>query len=405
MESARYTTVAIILHWVIALAIFGMIGVGWFMGDLANSNPLKETLYQAHKSVGITILVLVIARILWRVMNPPPKLPDDMAALEKTASHLVHLGFYGLMLLMPLTGWLYVSTAYDFDIATVLFGVVSWPDLPFTGWLSNETGHAIVEFIHSKLAWVAIGFLVLHVAGALKHEITAEEGVLKRMMPGLFGSTQPPRAARGTLIAFGTAIGAFAAIAAIPVLNQTGAGANLTGSGEVTANWQVDQGASSIRFSGLHEGSEFTGQFSSWNAEIAFDPEALDASRAEVAIDLSSANASERLYTETIRGPEWFAVAREATARVVVSDIARDERTADWGETYTATAAITLKGNTVEAAFPFQLEIDGDTARMLGTATLSRSELDLGMSSDPGAEWVADRVDVVVELTARRAGN
>ena len=116
-ETSRYSAVAIALHWAIALGILGMIWLGWNMDN-------NESLFQLHKSIGITILMLTIARIVWRVMNPVPPLPAEMKGWEKTLSSAVHYAFYGLMILMPLTGWLVVSTSYEFDIATVIFGTI-----------------------------------------------------------------------------------------------------------------------------------------------------------------------------------------------------------------------------------------------------------------------------------------
>jgi cytochrome b561 len=269
----RYTSVAIVLHWVIALAILGMIGLGWYMGDLPNDNPAKEGLYQLHKSIGITILLLTIARILWRVMNPPPEDAEGLTGWEKRLSHWVHVGFYVLMLAMPLSGWLLVSISYDFKIPTVLYGTVSWPDLPFVSWLANDIGHVVVENIHSKLAYVAFALLALHVAGAVKHEIGGEEGVLKRMLPGLFGKTAGPRApSRGALTAFGSALALFAVVAAIPALAQGGGPkADLTAGGEATdLNWELDENAeNTLAFSGLYESATYDGTFGDWNARIA----------------------------------------------------------------------------------------------------------------------------------------
>ena len=405
----RYTGVAIALHWIIALAIFGLIGVGWFMGDLPNDHPLKESIYQMHKSVGITVLILTLARIAWRVMNPPPEDADGLTGWESALGHAVHVGFYALMLAMPLTGWLYVSTAYDFDIPTVLFGIVSWPDIPFVSGLANEAGHGVVEFIHSKLAWVAIGLLVLHVAGAVKHEIGDEEGVLKRMIPGLFGKTDGPRApSRGALTAFGGALAVFAVVAGIPALAQgSGPKADLTTTGAPAgANWVLDDTAqNTLAFSGMYESAAYDGEFPDWTAHIAFYPEDLAASEVTVTVDLSSAITGKKLYTDSLKGAEWLNSSVEPTATVLLTNFQPAEADVEWGTPYTADAALTLKGATVSTQFQFQLEIDGDAARMAGTTTLSRAALDVGMQSDPGADWIADDVTVTVDLAAARAGD
>ena len=160
-NTSRYTAVAIALHWAIAILILFMIWLGWNMED-------NETRYQLHKSIGISILILSVARVAWRLMNPPPALPADMKPIEAKASHWVHMGLYILMIAMPLLGWALVSTS-KFQVPTVLFGTVSWPNLPFLGGLrGNEIVHVVLETLHSKGAWVIIGLLVLHVAGAIK---------------------------------------------------------------------------------------------------------------------------------------------------------------------------------------------------------------------------------------------
>ncbi|WP_084397345.1 cytochrome b/b6 domain-containing protein [Henriciella aquimarina] len=397
-QSSRYGAVAIALHWAIALGIIGMILLGWNMDN-------NESLFQLHKSIGITILLLTIARIVWRLINPVPPLPAEMAGYEKTLSHIVHGTFYVLMLAMPLTGWLVVSTSYEFDIPTVLYGTVSWPDLP-VGFMSNETGHAIAEFVHSKLAWVAIVLLGLHVAGAVKHEIGGEEGVLKRMIPGLFGKPDAPSPPpRGFLPAFGAAIAIFLLIAFVPPL-FSGAASSPSGAENVddagvneeafNPNWTVNQEASSITFSGTHDGSEYSGRFGDWSADIRFDADNLEDARAIVSVKTASARASKKLYTDSLKSKEWFDVEGHPTASVVLTDF----QETDSG--YTAEAAITIKDSTVTVPFPFTLDIEGDTARMDGTATVQRTPLSLGQTSDPGADWVGEDVNIAVSVEASR---
>lgn len=397
-SSRRYTAVAIALHWAIALAILSLIPAGWFMSDLPNGSPLQEPLYQLHKSVGITVLILTLARIGWRMANPPPPLPDDMKPLEKSASHLVHVGFYGLMLLMPLTGWLLVSTSYQFQVPTVLYGVISWPHLPFVEGLKNESGHSAVEFAHSKLAWVAIALVVLHVGGALKHEFSSDEGVLKRMIPALFGKTEKPDAARGAFAAFGGALIVFAAVAFAPAAAQlTGGSPSETEStSTIEANWAVDYEASEIRFSGVHDGDAFSGVFEDWEAAIAFYPDDLSASSAEVSVRLTSARTGTKLHDDSLSAGEWFDTRNHPSAKVVLQDFEEADGA------YTATARLTLKDVTVEAPLRFTLEIDGEDATASGEAEFTRSSLDLGQSSDPNGDWVSETIKVGIDVKASR---
>ena len=374
--SERYSSVAITLHWLIAFAILGMIFGGWYMSDLPDGATGQYFLYQMHKSVGITILLLSVARIIWRAMNPPPPLPEEMNGLEKTASHLVHLGFYGLMIALPLTGWLYSSVSVKLDVPTVLYGVVSWPDVPFVDGLKTETASGAVNFIHSKLAWVALGLLALHVAGALKHEFSAEEGVLKRMIPGLFGKADKPAApGRGAVTAFGSALGLLIVVAgASPVLSiLSGSGQAVSADAGFEQNWTVNPDTSSITFSGTHDGNAFSGSFANWDAAIQFDPSVPGDAEVQVTVSTVGAQASQKLYTDSLPSPEWFNSSAFPTANVEILNI---EATSD--TTYTSTARLTLKEITVDAEFPFTLQINGDQAQMTGQAVFQRTALDLG---------------------------
>ncbi len=398
-SSERYTSVAITLHWLIAIAIVGMILGGWYMSDLPDGAPGQYFLYQMHKSIGITILLLTVARIIWRLMNPPPALPEDMNGLEKTGSHLVHLGFYGLMIAMPLTGWLYSSVSIKLDVPTVLYGVLSWPDVPFVEGLKTESASGIVNFIHSKLAWLAIGMLGLHVAGALKHEFSAEDGVLKRMIPGLFGKADAPQApGRGALLAFGAALATLIIVAgASPVLGAlSGSGQAVTTEAAFEPNWTVDYETSSITFSGTHDGNAFSGTFGNWDAAIQFDPDMPSDGEVRVTVATGSAEASQKLYTDSLKSPEWFNVSAFPSANVEIVDI---ESIGDG--TYKSTARLTLKELTVDAPFRFELSIEGETARMSGQAMFQRTALNLGLASDPSADWVSEdvAVDAVVEAS------
>ncbi|MEO0881793.1 MAG: cytochrome b/b6 domain-containing protein [Pseudomonadota bacterium] len=398
--SQRYTGVAIALHWLLALALGGMIAIGKNMKD-GDGIPI-EWLYQLHKSIGITILVLVIARIVWRYLNPPPALPAGMTPWEEKAAHYVHIGLYALMVLLPLSGWIMVSIS-PFAIATVLYGVVGWPHLPGLATLAIETREAIypgIEEIHEILSWILIALFVFHVAGAIKHELSDEEGVVKRMVPRLFGKTSAPKApARGAVAAFGSAAAFFGVIAGGPVIAQSlsSASTGVPAESGVVANWRVDYETSEIAFSGDYNGNPYSGTFSDWTADIAFDPEALEASAVSVSVQTDTASTGTTLYDSTLKSGEWFGVSAFPVATVALSNFVQT----DAG--YEATAAITIKDLTVDVPFAFSLTIDENTAEMTGETVLSRTALDLGQQSDPSGDWVAEEVLVTVTVKASRA--
>ncbi|MEM8987437.1 MAG: cytochrome b [Pseudomonadota bacterium] len=184
-EAKSYTAVAIALHWAIAISILALLPVGVIMGELENGNPWKFQLYQLHKSFGIVVLLLSVARLAWRFTHPVPPLPDGMKAWERAAARGAHVGFYGLIFLIPFTGWAMVS-ASPWNIPTKLFGVVPWPHIPIIKDLEDKRGaEEIFYILHGYLAFAAIVLIVLHVGAALKHHIINKDDVLIRMLPVL----------------------------------------------------------------------------------------------------------------------------------------------------------------------------------------------------------------------------
>lgn len=175
----RYGSVAMTLHWLIAVAIILMLIGGKYMHGLPNSDPSKFMLYQLHKSTGITILVLTIARIAWRFAGPVPPLPATMATWERWAAHTSHFLFYALMILIPLSGWAVASTSSS-GVPTVWFGLFEVPHLPVP---VTEEAHEAAEEGHELFGNLMILLLLVHVGAALKHHFWDRDTVLRRMLP------------------------------------------------------------------------------------------------------------------------------------------------------------------------------------------------------------------------------
>ncbi len=181
----RYTSVAIALHWVIALGIVAMLAMGLAMTHVKLTPFTQFKLYQLHKSIGITILLAAALRLLWRVTHRPPALPDGMPGWEKGAAEGTHLLFYILMIGMPLVGWALVSAA-PLNIPTVLYGVIPWPHIPiFAQWHIKAQAAPVLARIHAYGGYALIGFLLLHAGAALRHHFVLRDDVLRRMIPGL----------------------------------------------------------------------------------------------------------------------------------------------------------------------------------------------------------------------------
>ena len=179
-HTGRYTGTAIALHWLLALAIVSVFGVGLYMVDLPMS-PTKIKLINWHKWAGVTILALSVLRLVWRLTHRPPALPARieraMPGWQKVAHHGTHALMYLLFLAVPLIGWAY-SSAHGYPI--VWFGVLHLPDFV-------PVDKALAEAIkpwHELSAFSLMGLVVLHVAAALKHQFIDRDGLLQRMRPG-----------------------------------------------------------------------------------------------------------------------------------------------------------------------------------------------------------------------------
>lgn len=180
---SRYGTVAIFLHWSIAVMIGWNLVLGYEMGRAKGLDQFN--LFQLHKSVGIAVLLLSLGRLLWRLAHRPPALPATMSDWERWLAGLAHAALYFFMVGMPLTGWAVVSTS-ALNIPTLIFHTVPWPHLSVLHDLSaTAKANANIGFgtAHLFLAWGGGTLMALHVAGALKHAFFKRDGLMRRMLP------------------------------------------------------------------------------------------------------------------------------------------------------------------------------------------------------------------------------
>ena len=156
-------------------------GLGWRVADA--EGPQVASLLPLHKSIGISILVLTLARLCWRWAKPPPSPSASLSIIERRVSSLVHTAFYGLLIILPLTGW--AASSASRAGAGRLFGVIPWPRFPLVWALQPATQDLLIdrmESAHQLVAWITIAALVLHICGALKHMLN-RDAVVVRMLP------------------------------------------------------------------------------------------------------------------------------------------------------------------------------------------------------------------------------
>ncbi|MGO8737647.1 cytochrome b [Rhodoblastus sp.] len=183
----RYDAVAVVLHWTMALGIFVLIGVGLAMKHAGLPKSRVIQLFQLHKSIGVVILLLAVARLAWRLVRPAPPLPDALPALERKAAQAGHAALYALMLALPLAGWALVSTS-PLNIPTVLFGILPWPHISFLADLPDKAPvHAAAQALHKYGAYALIAVLVGHIGAALRHAVKGDVPLSRMSLFGRLG--------------------------------------------------------------------------------------------------------------------------------------------------------------------------------------------------------------------------
>lgn len=392
-----YTHVAKALHWVIALLIIGQFMGGWLMTHLALGTDTEYNAYQLHKSFGLIVLALSLFRLWWRLTHKPPAAPASLKGWERQAASFAHFAFYVLMISIPMAGWLMVS-ADPYQIPTKIFffiPVFHWP-VP-----AGEGITGLFKEVHEYMAFGAMGLLVLHVAGAIKHELGPEEGVLHRMVP----QTIWPRLmlwAGGATLAALAVLGLTSAITMGFVAEGEAAGLSdrpppqttETLSGDMEGNWQLIAEASSVTLTGKAYGNEMSVTLPDIDARILLDPDgptddaSIDATLAIGALTGGSSDAVSRLKSQN-----WFDVASFPVATFKSIEIRRLAE-----GTYEADGELTVRDATIAVMLPFSLEIDGDRAIAQGTVTVDRTALSLGGS----AGGIDPNVTVSLEITAER---
>lgn len=172
----RYSTVSLILHWTVAILAIAQIGL---IMAADHEGPNRGLWMMLHKSGGMTILALTLVRIAWRLKHPAIPLPASTPRWQRLAARTTHVGFYVVLLVMPLTGWLAGSAAgRGFE----WYGLFDFPLLPIGG--GRETAGMMMD-IHGAVVKGLYLLIALHILGALKHHFMDRDGVLARMVPFL----------------------------------------------------------------------------------------------------------------------------------------------------------------------------------------------------------------------------
>lgn len=376
-------------HWVMAVFIFTALILGLSFQFIDNDS-LRLKVMLAHKSIGITILVMALVRLFWRLHVIAP-VHENHWRIERIAATAVHVVLYGLMIAIPLSGWLMSNYA---GYSVHWFNLVEAPVLVS----ENKDIASTISEIHELMAWVLLGLLALHIAGALKHHVLDKDNTLRGMAGQRAGRTLGIVAA---CVAIGVWLSFPNPLQKIEVgkestdqtaLSDSDAG---TKSSLLGTPWKTQSGTLSFAFT-LSDGP-VSGRFDDFTSRLHFSddiPVGFD-----VDINLHSVNTGDKQRDELLRSGPWFGTFPKAQyhARKFVYDT-------DAG-TWTAKGILTIKGISLPTPFTFKLmSSSASTHAMLlhGEAKINRKHFNIGIGEWSSPDIVAHDVSVVVGLVLNK---
>lgn len=395
--TTHYGTVAKALHWLTVLLIFTVIPLGVIAHGLPYDTSAelasKAWLFSLHKTVGVTIFFVALARIVWALVHPHPVPLHPERRAETFAASMVHWVLYGSLVLVPLTGWIHHAATEGFAPILWPYGQILGQNLPLIP--ENARLAHVFASLHMVFERVMVIAILLHVAGALKHVVIDKDGTLARM----WFAAQPEVTARdhrtgalpfvaalvawGAALGVGTGLGLFEKSEAAPVPQLAA----------VSSDWVVQQGSLGITVRQL--GSEVSGEFSDWTAAIEFDEVAgADGRHGSVEVVIAIGSLSLGSVTGNALEAEFLDGTGHPTARFAGPIMATDGG-------FVVEGVLALRGVEMPLALPFELEINADQARARGGARIDRQDYGIGPSY-PDESTVGFGVEIGFELEAVR---
>nr|WP_309501586.1 cytochrome b/b6 domain-containing protein [uncultured Roseovarius sp.] len=397
-----YGSVAKFFHWLTALLILGLFALGLIASDLADQVRASEggasqslidwatLLFSMHKTLGVSLFFVALARIVWALTQPKPGLLNGDTVLESRAAETVHWLLYGSLVAVPLSGW--VTHAADTGFAPIWWPLgQSLPFVPKSAYVAEITGT-----LHYILQWVLAGAIGLHVAGALKHHIIDKDATLRRMLPGHASATPTTKQPGHVLPVLAALViwgGTIAGAAGLGWFTHDAPAAQGPTLQEVASDWQVRDGTLEIEI--VQMGSTISGSFAEWTADITYDGSDAPGQRGTVTVTISVPSLSLGGMTDQAKGADYLDAANHATA-TFTADLLRE---AEAG--LVADGTLRIKDQSVPLRLPLDLQIDGNEAKARGSARVDRRDFNIGQSvSDEGT--LAFGVEIRFDLTATR---
>lgn len=399
--STSYGSTAKSFHWLTALLIFSVLPLGLVANNMAEAikDPTIATtdadiartamLFSIHKTIGVAIFFVALARIAWAIGQPKPHLLNGDKRLEAWAATTVHWLLYSALFIVPLSGWIHHA-------ATTGFAPIWWPfgqSLPFV-----PKDPSLAEWttkLHHLGICVLVGSLVLHISGALKHHVVDGDATLRRILPGRV-EAQTPAAQPGETLPVLTAVLAWIAVlimgGALSIISPDAAEQNAALE-TVDSQWQVTDGALEIAV--LQLGSVVNGGFTDWTAAIDYAETPDDEGHhGAVRVTINIASLTLGSVTDQAKGADYFDLETFPTATFEANILSTET-----GKI--AKGALTIKDQSVPVEMPFELTIEGEQANASGSLSVDRRDFLIGVGTlDEGS--LGFGVDIAFQLNAIR---
>lgn len=379
-------------HWLTALLILTLIPLGIIANGMAfDTSELlarKALLFSLHKTLGVTVFFVALARIAWALRQVKPGGLHPERKMESWAAETVHWLLYGSLVLVPLSGWVHHAS-------TTGFAPIWWPfgqSLPFVP--KSESLAALTSGLHIVFERVLIVSLGLHVAGALKHHVIDKDVTLRRMW---FGRVSLPEvaptvhsalpfvgavAAWAVALVVGSALGVFS--------SHQHAESEVAALEHVHSEWEVQDGNIDIQITQF--GNAVDGAFGDWTGVIDYDP---DTRKGHAEITIAIGSLALGSVTDQAMGPDYFDNSTFPTA-LFSADITPIV------DGHMATGTLSIRDKSVPLEMPFHLGIEDGVAHMSARLTLDRRDFGIGdnMGDESSLKFA---VKVAIELTAHKS--
>lgn len=382
-DATHWGSLARFFHWAVVLLILAEGALGLSMVEL-RKGPGAIVYYDLHKSIGITILALAVLRLAWRAFDPHPRAVPTMPAWQARAARGGHALLYALLFLLPLSGWWFDSVEGLRPMHW--FGLFQVPHL-----VAPDPGlKSFAHETHEILFWALVVVAAGHALAALVHHVFDKDETLTRMLPN-----------RGRALLGGTLVLLIAAMVVLPLVAGSDKNAadrtRIAGESapaesaptrsvsseaapavtELARAWAVDAAQSTLGFEGTFQNGGFEGTFKRFDPVIHYDEANLAASRFDVSIDLASADTGNSDRDDSLRGVDFFDVAKTPKARFVTESFTK---AADGG--IEARGTLTIRDRSAPVVLKVRFADSGNSATLDVDTVLKRADYGLGAGSD-----------------------